>query len=130
MVDAWTGIFEKDTVEKNLTYPSGYGPSNALHIFLNGFESYTVSKQRNRFILSVTNEKNYFDIIRSSHILEPGNIYKLKVVTNQITTTKKFDAMYSDYRKCNLTKDSSGMRHFSEYSKRGCELECGWVISE
>jgi len=61
MVDIWTKVFKKrDDDDFNLTYPSGYGPSNGFYIFLNQFETNTMKRLSNRFILSVSKLEQLF----------------------------------------------------------------------
>lgn len=129
MVDAWTKMFESDAGDFNLTYSNGRGPFSAFYIVLNDFESYSFWRKRNGFILSITNEENYFDVIRNYFVVEPGYLYSFEILPSQISTTPKFEAMNREDRNCGLFGDSSGMNHTTGYSKSGCELECGWVIS-
>jgi hypothetical protein len=127
MVDVWAEEFEKGSGDFNLTYPKGFGPSNGYFLLLNTFQTYSLWEKSNEFIISITNENNYFDIIRNFYTLEPGYFYKFKVQPSQITTTYKFDSMSKEDRNCGLHTDSSKLKYMQRYSESGCELEYGWV---
>jgi len=126
-MDVWSRVFDEESKPFNLTYPKGYGSSKGLYIMLNAFETHGFWRKNQDFILSVTNEDNYYDIIRNSYTLEPGNFYTYKVMASQITTTQKFDAMSRDDRKCLLQSESDGIKYLSEFSRSGCEFECAMV---
>jgi len=76
-----------------LLHPAGYGSSSGLNFILNSFEPFT-QRYSKKFLLAVTNENNPFDIFKQNYVLEPGHVYKFRVIANQIVTTEKFDQVF------------------------------------
>lgn len=125
--NVWSTVFDQEYGEFNLTYPKGYGSSKGLYIMLNGFETHGFWRKNQDFVISITNEDNYYEIVRHSYTLEPGNLYTYKVMASQITTTKKFEAMSVADRKCLLQSETDGIKYMSGFSRSGCEFECALV---
>jgi len=88
-LDVWNSVFQvaKDV---NISYPTAWGPSRDLFIFLQSFESYSIRASKD-FLISFTNEFDPFDVVRQNFEIIPGYFHSFRIVPSQTTTTQRFD---------------------------------------
>lgn len=96
-----------------------------------------------RYVVSITNPSNYFEVVRKNFEITPGNatfyciefkklifsispgkIHSFHVVANEIGTTEEFNTMSFKERNCRLPHETHKITMFKTYSKSGCEFEC------
>ena len=118
LIENWNKVF--NLTQKDFTqfeYPTGFGASNGFYIILNAFEASGYQRTSKDFLISITNENNYYDILHRSFAVKPGQFYTFRVMTSQLTTTQKFDKMKQDIRNCSLAHESESLKFIQNYSR-------------
>ena len=123
VMDKWSEVFQpKQDVPAE--HPTGYGPSNGLNIVLNMFKPFSADGDGRNSILSISNQREWVNIISNNYQIQPGFSYTFKVTASQMVTTARFDGMSENDRNCRLPHETQGLDLMKEYSKGGCQYEC------
>jgi len=124
-VSLWSSVF-KSRQNVELIYPTGYGQSNGLNVVLNMYQTSpkeSKTKTKNT-IATITTKSDWIDIYANNFVIEPGYSYTFKIISSQITTTKRFAEMDQSHRNCHMPKEVNGFEFLRKYSKVGCNYEC------
>ena len=76
------------------------------------------------YTVGVTGQNTFVDQKISVHKLRPGSHTTIYIIPKILETSKDFDALDTEARKCKLPHEAAGFRLFQNYTQKGCEIEC------
>ena len=77
-----------------------------------------------KYTVGISDKRNLVDQQRNTISLWPGHQIRIKAVPRLFTTSKYFNELPRDQRKCKLAQETDGISFLSEYTQIGCETEC------
>ena len=77
-----------------------------------------------KYTIGISDKKNLVDQQRNTISLWPGHQIRIKAVPRLFTTSKHFNELPRDQRKCKLPQETHGLSFLKEYTRIGCETEC------
>ena len=99
---------------------------SGLQMWLN-LKPYSIRKYGPKtvhYTLGISNPENGFDQKRNLIVLKPGHHIAVNVQPKVVQTSKAFDGLGTDLRKCKLNHETSGFQFLKQYTRKGCEFEC------
>jgi hypothetical protein len=77
-----------------------------------------------KYIIGISDKKNFIDQQRDMIHLKPGHHMMIKVLPRLVRTTADFNELLKSQRKCRLSHETEGFSLLKQYSRKGCQFEC------
>ena len=88
------------------------------------FTTQLYSRKATKYVLGISNKKSLIDQQRNTIDITPGKHISIEVLPRLVKTTKDFNELDRNQRKCKLPHETDGLLFLKEYSRIGCEVEC------
>ena len=83
-----------------------------------------ISPKVTKYTIGISDKKNLIDQQRNTIVIQPGHHIMVKTIPKLVKTTKTFNELPQDERKCKLPSETQGLLYLREYTKARCETEC------
>jgi hypothetical protein len=118
----WINVFDHETI--NILPSDGYGPKKAFMFVLNSFDKYLEKSKSLNFMLTISNAYEPHLMMKNINVIQPGYVYTVKVIANQIVSTAALNNMNPTDRNCLLNNENGNLTFSKYYTKSTCEYEC------
>ena len=76
------------------------------------------------YTVGITQKNNVVDQKTTTFEIKPGHHITVNVLPQLVSSSKEFNGLDLKTRECKLKSESDGLNLLTEYSRKGCELEC------
>ena len=87
-----------------------------MWINMKPYSSQATNPKATKYTVGISDKRNLVDQQRNTISLWPGHLIRIKAVPRLFTTSKHFNELPRDQRKCKLPQETDGLSFLKEYT--------------